>query len=84
LLDVSVEETKVLEERILHHDRSTIPGAVRMSFGMYNSEDDIDQMVQVLKTVTTDTYKGEYELHPDTGEYFAKDFKVDFNDYYQF
>ena len=84
LLGVSVEETKILEERILSHDRSTIPGAVRMSFGMYNTKEEVDKMVEVLKTVTTDTYKGEYELYPETGEYFPKNFKVNFDDYYQF
>jgi selenocysteine lyase/cysteine desulfurase len=84
LLGVSVEETKILEERILSHDRSTIPGAVRMSFGMYNNKDEIDQMVKTLKTITADTYKGTYELYTETGEYFPKDFKVNFNDYYQF
>jgi selenocysteine lyase/cysteine desulfurase len=83
LLGVTVEEVKVLEERILSHDRSTIPGAVRLSFGMYNNKDEIDQMVKVLETVTTGTYKGEYELLQETGEYFPKNFEINFEDYYQ-
>jgi selenocysteine lyase/cysteine desulfurase len=84
LLGVTIEETKVLEEKILSHDRSTIPGAVRMSFGMYNNKNEIDQMIKVLQTVATDSYQGEYQLNPETGEYFPKNFNINFNDYYQF
>jgi selenocysteine lyase/cysteine desulfurase len=84
LLGVTVEETKILEERILNRDRSTIPGAVRMSFGMYNKKEEVDQMIDVLKIITKDEYKGKYELYPETGEYFPADFKVNFDEYYQF
>jgi len=82
LLGVTVEETKVLEERILHHDRSTIPGAVRMSFGMYNTEEEIDSMMEVLERVVRNDYKGKYELFAESGEYFPADFKIRFEDFY--
>ncbi len=84
LLGVTVEETKVLEEKILSHDRSTVPGAVRMSFGMYNNTSEIDQMVDVLQKITTDSYKGEYVLKTETGEYFPKNFQINYDDYFQF
>jgi len=84
LLGVTVEETKILEEKILSHDRSTIPGAVRMSFGMYNNRDEIDQMIDVLKVISKNEFKGKYELYPETGEYFPAGFKVNFDEYYKF
>jgi len=84
LLGVTVEETRILEEKILSHDRSTVPGAVRMSFGMYNKKEDIDQTIDVLKVIAKDDYKGKYKLYPETGEYLPEDFKVDFDEYYQF
>ena len=84
LLGVTVEETKILEEKILSHDRSTIPGAVRMSFGMYNNKDEIDQMIDVLKVIARNDFKGNYELYPETGEYFPAGFKVNFDEYYKF
>lgn len=83
LLGVTVEETKILEEKILNHDRSTIPGAVRMSFGMYNTTDEVDQIIDILKIIAGGKYKGEYELFTKTGEYFPKNFEVDFNEYYK-
>jgi selenocysteine lyase/cysteine desulfurase len=84
LLGVTVEETKILEEKILSHDRSTIPGAVRASFGMYNNRDEIDQMIDVLKVIAKNEFEGKYELYPETGEYFPAGFKVNFDDYYKF
>ena len=84
LLGVTVEETKILEEKILSQDRSTIPGAVRISFGMYNNIEEIDRMVDVLKLITQDKYEGEYELQTETGEYFPKNIEINFNDYYKF
>jgi len=82
LLGVTVEETKVLEERILHHDRSLVPGAVRMSFGMYNTTEEIDTMMEVLDRIVRDEYKGKYEIYTPSGEYFPVDFKVKFEDFY--
>ena len=82
LLGVTVEETKILEERILHHDRSTVPGAVRMSFGMYNTAEEIDTMMEVLARIVHDEYKGKYDIYPPSGEYFPADFNVKFEDFY--
>ena len=84
LLGVTVEETKILEKNILSHDRSTIPGAVRMSFGMYNKREEIDKMIDVLKVIAKSEFKGKYELFPKTGEYFPAGFKVNFDEYYKF
>jgi selenocysteine lyase/cysteine desulfurase len=84
LLGVTVEETKILEAKILSHDRSTIPGAVRMSFGMYNNREEIDQMIDVLKVIAKNEFNGNYELYPETGEYFPAGFKINFDEYYTF
>ena len=83
LLGVTVEETKVLEERILSHDRSTIPGAVRMSFGMYNTKEEIDKMVAMLQLISERKYQGKYSLRTDTGEYTPEGFDIRYADYYQ-
>jgi selenocysteine lyase/cysteine desulfurase len=82
LLDVSIAETKVLEEKILQHDRSTIPGAVRMSFGMYNTQTEVDRIVDALKMITRNEYQGEYQIDTVSGEYHPKGFKLDFSSYF--
>ncbi len=83
LLGVTVEETKILEEKILSHDRSTIPGAVRVSFGMYNTEEEVDSLVEVVKMISEGKYKGNYLLNSETGEYFPEGFEIDYSEYYQ-
>ena len=83
LLGVTVEETRVLEERILQHDRSTIPGAVRMSFGMYNTKEEVDKFLDVLDVIARDQYKGKYEICHETGEYCPADFAIQFEDYFK-
>jgi selenocysteine lyase/cysteine desulfurase len=83
LLGVTVEETKILEERILSHDRSTVPGAVRMSFGMYNTKAEVDKMADMLKRIAERKYLGKYTLRPETGEYVPDGFKINYADYYQ-
>ena len=84
LLDVSLAETKVLEEKILQHDRSTVPGAVRMSFGMYNTREEVDRIIDALKVVANDEFKGDYEMDIETGEYHPKGFDINFDDYFSF
>jgi cysteine desulfurase/selenocysteine lyase len=84
LLGVSLEESRILEEKILKHDRSTLPGAVRMSFGMYNSKPEIDQMISSLKRIVENDYTGRYEMCAETGEYYPKDFSIDFTKYFRF
>ncbi len=82
LLDVTIAETKVLEEKILQHDRSTVPGAVRMSFGMYNKQEEVDRMIDALNIVANDEYKGDYQIDIETGEFHPKGIKIDFNEYF--
>jgi len=83
LLGVTVEETRVLEEQILNRNRSMIPGAVRMSFGMYNTEQEVDRIIDTLQIIARDRYKGKYELCQETGEYGVSDFNVNFEEYFK-
>jgi selenocysteine lyase/cysteine desulfurase len=82
LLGVTVEESKILVEKILSHDRSTIPGAVRVSFGMYNTEEEVDRLVRIVKMICEGRYKGKYIVNSATGEYFPEGFKINFSEYY--
>lgn len=83
LLNISPEENKALEEQILKHDRSNIPGAIRMSFGMYNSRDEVDAFIDALKRIQKGEIAAEYELNKTTGEYRPKNFEFNFNPYFK-
>lgn len=84
LLDIGIEETKILEAQIMQQIRSNIPGAVRISFGMYNNESEIDRLVDLLNIISKNEYKGKYILNEKSGEYHPKDYQVNFNDYFSF
>ncbi len=83
LLHVSEEDSLRLEDEILQHDRSHIPGAVRMSFGMYNNEEEIDRTIDALKRIIKGDYKGKYQMNRQSGEYNAQNFDLKFNNYFK-
>ena len=64
-------ETETAERRRdpVAGDKSGKPGMVRISFGAYNSFDDVDAMVEMLRRITRNEYQGQYHLVPESGEY---------------
>lgn len=83
LLGVNEAESMELEDRILHHDRSTIPGAVRMSFGMYNTEEEVNTVIEALGRISRDEYEGTYILDKEAGEYRPENVRFEFEKYFQ-
>lgn len=82
LLGTDENEARQLEEEILNGDRSNLPGAVRASFGLYNTSEEIDRFIEVLKLIAQRKYKGEYVLNKSRGEYYPKNFLYRFKDYF--
>jgi len=83
LLHVSQQESKKMEQNILHRDRSHIPGTIRMSFGIYNTKEEIDRFVEMIKKIDAGDYSQDYVLNKEKGEYTPKNFDIDFQKYYQ-
>ncbi|GAB4337049.1 MAG: aminotransferase class V-fold PLP-dependent enzyme [Calditrichia bacterium] len=83
LMGVNDEEAKVIEEEILAGDRSRLPGAVRASFGIYNTIEEIDHFIDILKMIANGTYKGKYQIDPKLGEYHPVGYQPPFDDYFQ-
>lgn len=82
LLHVSENDSKLLEEAILNRDRSNMPGTIRISFGIYNTESEIDRFVDIVKKIARGDYQKDYKLNKEKGEYIPTDFNWDFNEYY--
>jgi cysteine desulfurase / selenocysteine lyase len=53
LLRVGESEAREMEKRILNRDRSIVPGAVRVSFGVYNTKEDVDVLCEALSAVAS-------------------------------
>jgi selenocysteine lyase/cysteine desulfurase len=84
LLHVTQEDANAMEERIRHRDRSDIPGAVRMSFGIYNTEEDVDLACEAVATIAAGTRRKDYRLDLERGSYTLPGADEAFERYFSF
>lgn len=82
LLGLTSEEAHRVRERMLAGDKSDMPGMVRISFGLYNTTEDIDSLVDALIDITQGKYHGDYVQVHSTGEYIPLGWEPDFDLYY--
>ncbi|MGQ9458657.1 MAG: aminotransferase class V-fold PLP-dependent enzyme [Anaerolineae bacterium] len=74
LLQVDPHEYQAYKERALHGDRSRLPGLVRVSFGCYNTLDEVDRLVEMLERIARGDYVGQYEVDRPSGMYLPRGF----------
>jgi cysteine desulfurase/selenocysteine lyase len=77
LLGISDFESRIIEARIREGDRGAMPGAVRVSLGIHNTELDIDRLGQALVAIVSGRYDRGYRLNRSTGEYEHSEWRVD-------
>ena len=82
LLHVSDEDSKLLEAQILARDRSQIPGTIRASFGLYNTRDEVDAFIRMVRKIAAGDYSKDYVLDKEKGEYVPRGFAYDFEQSY--
>jgi selenocysteine lyase/cysteine desulfurase len=83
LLQVSVADSKILEEQILARDRSNLPGTVRVSFGLYNTTEEIDRFIAIIKKIIDGDYDRGYVLNKEKGEYTNPKLELKFEEYFE-
>lgn len=69
-------------ESVLSEDCRNRPGAVRISFGLYNTANDIDILVETLERIVKDQYTGGYILDEASGEYQPVGYNMNFDAYF--
>jgi selenocysteine lyase/cysteine desulfurase len=82
LLGLSKEEAIEVRQRMLEGDRSEMPGLIRASFGLYNTYEDVDILLDALAHVTRGDYKTKYIQDRTTGEYTPLGWQPDFSTYF--
>lgn len=82
LLQVSPEEARSWQKRMLNGDKSEMPGLVRMSFGCYNTIEDIDRLVEMLGKISRGDYQGSYNVQKRSGEYLPLGYEDVFFDHF--
>ncbi len=83
---MGVEETEAarVREQILTNDRREVPGMVRVSFGLYNEKEDIDNLVTALKSIQKHEFKGVYDQDLPSGAFTPRGWISNFDNYFQF
>jgi hypothetical protein len=69
LFHVPQESIDRLSDELGHGDRRNIPGAVRISFGFYNTREDVDAVVAALWQINQGKWQGEYRQDKRTGDF---------------
>jgi cysteine desulfurase/selenocysteine lyase len=82
LLQVSEDIKRRFRRELREGLHTNIPGAVRISFGLYNSVEEVDRLVDMLDRIIERRYRGEYREDSMDGSYHPVDGKPDFDRYY--
>ncbi|MFQ5615338.1 MAG: aminotransferase class V-fold PLP-dependent enzyme [Anaerolineales bacterium] len=82
LLALSPDEAIDVRQDILTGDRSDMPGLVRVSFGLYNTLEEVDILVDALHCIVRGNYAGVYEQDVPTGEFHPAGWDPEFDAYY--
>jgi selenocysteine lyase/cysteine desulfurase len=83
LLGLNEAQARAVRERILAGDRSNMPGLIRASFGLYNTAEEIDILVDALAQISRGNYHGNYVQDRSSGEYKPLDWQPEFNKYFK-
>jgi cysteine desulfurase/selenocysteine lyase len=82
IMHVNEHDAKIMEAEILRRDRSHLPGTVRISFGIYNTTDEIDILCDALQAIAMGKYQDGYLLNKERGEYYREDVDERFERYF--
>ena len=82
LLGLNREQAQRVRSSIMAGDRSEMPGLVRASFGLYNTFEDVDVLLEALQRISNDEYKGRYTQDQASGEYKPSNWLPDFERFF--
>ena len=70
------------QQEIAAGTRANLPGLVRVSFGCYNTVEEIDRLAGLLARLVAGDLLGEYEQDPHSGAYWPRGFQPDYERYF--
>ena len=78
LLKVSAEVESHFEAEILEGKRNNVPGAVRASLGIHNTDGDVARLIKAVSQIAEGKWQGKYEQEIESGEFLPQNFQFDF------
>jgi hypothetical protein len=82
LLKVPAETALRHQRDIVDGTRVGLPGLVRVSFGCYNTVEEVDHLVEVLERLVRGQVQGDYEQDPATGAYWPRGYEPNYEPYF--
>jgi cysteine desulfurase/selenocysteine lyase len=82
LLKVPDELAVSQRQDVLEGRRVGLPGLVRISFGCYNTVEEIDHAVEVLTRLAAGETEGDYEQNPVSGAYWPRGYEPNYERYF--
>jgi selenocysteine lyase/cysteine desulfurase len=82
LLGMPRAEIERFRNEVRSGNRSHMPGVVRISFGMYNTEPEVDRLCDALADITGGNYIGKYTQEKSTGDYYAEGWEPDLSRFF--
>jgi len=83
LLGLSNEEAAAVRQQMMAGDKSNMPGMIRISFGFYNTVDEVDFFISALHKISAGNYQGKYLQEKSTGEYSPVGWQPEFDRYFR-
>jgi selenocysteine lyase/cysteine desulfurase len=81
LLGLSETQADEVRRTMVSGDRRHMPGMVRVSFGLYNTREEIDRLLLALQAIAAGRYAGVYEQDSASGEFRPHGWQPDFSAY---
>ena len=78
LLGVGEEQSRAVRRQILGHDRRSVPGMIRISFGLYNTLDEVDAVAEGLDCIARGKYQGRYHQDIESGAFTPEGWQAEF------
>ncbi len=81
LLQVDHAEADAVRQQMLAGNRSNMPGMIRASFGLYNTIEEVDALIDAIIKIVKGEYSGDYVQNISTGEFVPRGWEPAFDSY---
>jgi cysteine desulfurase/selenocysteine lyase len=82
LLGLNSHQASQVRAHMLAGDKSDMPGLIRASFGLYNTQEEVDALAEALTRIARGDYKGRYHQDIASGEYTVENWSPNFEAYF--
>jgi selenocysteine lyase/cysteine desulfurase len=82
LLNITQEKSQEVQQQIISGDRTRMPGFLRASFGLYNTQEEVDVFIDALLDIESGKYNGEYFQDPSSGDYIPNGWNPGFEEHF--